>query len=873
MPGATHGPAHLCDLGVARSPRMPPTPTRTLEVTTQQVADPSQWGPFALHLVLLALSIGGAAVLLAASFAPTANLATGLLDVVDGQLISQIPPLPEDLGEAAERSIVYDREGGEIAVLRVENRRVVELGAIPMHVRQAVIATEDAAFDQHRGVNWRAIARALAGNVTAGDITSGASTITQQLVKNRVVGSELTVDRKLREAVYAIELEQRFTKDEILQAYLNEVYLGNGVYGVGTAAEYYWGKDPRDLTVAEGALIAGIIRSPTRNDPVDNPLNAVRRRNIVLDQMAGEGFLDPGEAEDLKSTPLHLDVHELTVARNPYFVDYVRALLKTDPALGATEVEREQTVLLGGLEIHTTIDPALQEIAHEVISEVLTGQDAPLGTITAVDPRTGELLALGFGPHPYGPGPGQVDVNPAVPEGGGSGRQPGSSFKAFEVVAALEEGIPPTYLFDAQARYTHTDPACRGHEIGNYADASQGRLDMAAATARSSNTYFAHLLDRTGPAPLVDVARRMGITTPLQPLCSLVLGAAEVFPLDMASAFGTLANNGVACTPFVVARVLDREGRAISEGDGQCRDAIDPGIAARATALLRGPIEAGTASRRGGIGRPAAGKTGTTDEYHNAWFVGYIPQLSTAAWVGHDRPRTLTDSRCGGNVTGGCLPTMLWQRFMSRAVAARNLPVESFPAPPALPVGTVPDVTGQAREVADETLAEVGFVADTETVTDHRPAGTVVTQTPPGGTQTELGSAVLLGVSDGEGIAPLMPDLLGRDLDDARERLRGLDVEVTVVEVPVGDDTNVGIVVRQRPAAGTSIEGVEVVTLEVGRQRRADDPSPEPTAPPQPTPPPTSTEPPEAPPPASPSPSPEPDGGDDPIIRLGGPGP
>ncbi|MEX0658981.1 MAG: transglycosylase domain-containing protein [Egibacteraceae bacterium] len=815
---------------------MPPPPARTLDVAAQRLAAPWQGGPFVLRLALVVVSIGGAALLLAASIAPSANLAGGLLDVIDGQLISQIPPLPEDLGEAAERSVVYDREGGEIAVLRVENRRIIELDEVPMHVRQAVIATEDTAFDQHHGVNWRAIVRALAGNVTAGDITSGASTITQQLVKNRVVGSAQTVDRKLREAVYAIELEQRFTKAEILEAYLNEVYLGNGVYGVGTAAEYYWGKDTRDLTVAEGALLAGIIRSPLHNDPVDNPLAAVRRRNIVLEQMAEEGFLDPADAESLQSTPLHLDVHELPEGRNPYLVDYVRELLKADPALGDDEVERDQTVLLGGLEIHTTLDPALQEVAHAVVAELLPGDDAPLGALTAVDPRTGELLAMGIGPHPYGPGPGQVDVNPAVPEGGGSGRQPGSAFKPFELVAALEDGISPTYVFDAAARYTHTDPACAGHSVGNYADASQGRLDMAAATARSSNTYFAHLLDRTGPAKLAEVAQRMGIDQPLEPLCSLVLGAADVYPLQMASAFGTLANAGVHCPPFAIARVLDREGRVISEGGGDCAAAVDPGVAARTTALLRGPIESGTASRRGGIGRPAAGKTGTTDEYHNAWFVGYIPQLSTAAWVGHEQPRTLTDPRCGGAVTGGCLPTMLWQEFMTRAIAARGLPVESFPAPPPLPLGTVPGVVGAEVATAEGTLADAGFSAATETVTDHREAGTVVTQDPPGGTQTELGSAVALGVSDGQGAPPRMPDLVGLPLADARQRLSDLDLDVVVVEVPVADPAALGEVVGQRPSAGTSTADLQAATLEVGRARTAEDPDPAPSTPPSPAP-------------------------------------
>lgn len=815
---------------------MPTLPTTTVAAASSRRRAPSERGAFGLRVGLVAFSIVGAALLLATSFAPVAELAGDALDIVDGQLLAQIPPLPDELAETAERSVVYDRNGDPLAVLRTENRRMVSLDEVPLHVRQAVLATEDAEFNEHHGINWRAVARALAGNISAGDITSGASTITQQLVKNRIVGADQTVDRKMREAVYAIELERRFSKDEILESYLNEIYLANGVYGVGTAAEYYWGKDTRDLTVAEGAMLAGIIRSPERNDPVEHPLAAVRRRNIVLTQMAAEGFLEPSEAEELKSAALDLDVHELPESGNAYFVDYIRALLKADPALGADEAERDQAVLLGGLEIHTTLDPVLQEIAHETIAELLPGADAPLGALTAVDPRTGELLALGLGPHPYGPGPGQVDVNPAVPGLGSPGRPSGSAFKAFELVAALEEGISPTYTFNAQARYAHTNPACSGHEIGNYADASQGVLDMAAATARSSNTYFAHLLDRTGPATLVDVARRMGITTPMEPYCSLVLGAADVYPLDMAAAFGTLANEGVRCRPFAIARVVDRDGRTLSTGGDDCERAIDPDVAARTTALLEGPIASGTASRRGQIGRPAAGKTGTTDESRDAWFVGYIPQLSAAAWVGHDRQRTLSDPRCGGQVTGGCLPTMIWQRFMTRAIAARNLPVESFPTPPPLPVGTVPDVVGEEATAATDAVESAGFRAETVSVTNHVPAGTVVAQDPGGGVETELGSRVVLEVSDGEGTPPEVPDVRGLTLAQARARLATVGLDATVRHVAVGDPRRIGVVIGQRPGPGVPVTDLEAVTIEVGRARTDDDPAPAPEPTPTPGP-------------------------------------
>jgi len=799
------------------------------------------------------VSILAASILVGASLGPTAGMAATILQRAEGGLFD-FPPLPQDLGEPSERSVIYARDGSVLAVLHVENRKTVSLRDVPEHVQDAILATEDAAFYSHKGVNWRAITRAAFNNLRAGDVTGGASTITQQLVKNVITGGEVTVRRKVREAAYAVELEKRLSKREILELYVNEAYFANGVYGVGTAAEYYWGKDVSELTVDEGAVLAGMIRVPEVNDPRDHPKAARARRDIVLRQMAKEGFLSREEAKRAQARPLKVDIHPLKEARNPFFVDYVRHLLKRDPALGDDVQARDRAVLRGGLQIHTTLDPRLQDIAQATITEILNRAEDPLAALTTVDPETGELLALGFGPKEYGKGPGQTEVNPAVPGLGSSGRHAGSAFKAFELVAALESGISPGFTFQAGSRYTYQLPACQGHTLGNYADASQGLLDMAAATAVSSNTYFARLLDLTGPEKLVEVAKRMGITSNIEAVCSLVLGAGDVYPLDMASAFGVLANDGVRCPPYAIAKIVDRNGRVISRNEPTCERVVERDVAARTVALLRGPIERGTASRHGRIGRPAAGKTGTSQDYTNAWFTGFVPQLSTAVWVGFEKNVPMRGHpTCPRGVTGGCLPTLIWSQFMREALDVLQLPVRSFPVPPPIATVGVPSVIGLSEEAAVKVLEEAGFHVVVESVTDHRPAGTVVRQDPPGGGRAPSGGIVAIGVSDGKGSIPLMPLVVGMTEQAARETLAQLGLAVQIVTGPA-PAADIGMVLEQSPEAGIEISKVERVVLVIGRERRADD-APKPSASPSPSPSPSASPSPTA----QPEPSPTPD--------------
>jgi membrane peptidoglycan carboxypeptidase len=798
-------------------------------------ARPRAGRPLRAIVIAGATSILAASLLVGLSLGPTAGMAATMLQEADGGLFD-FPPLPLDLGKPDERSLVLARDGSVLATLHVENRKTVSLDEVPEHVQQAVLATEDADFYRHDGVNWRAIMRAAVGNLRAGGVTSGASTITQQVVKNVVTGADRTLKRKVREASYAVELEKRLDKRAILELYLNEAYFANGVYGIATAAEYYWGIDVGDLTLDQGALLAGMIRVPEVNDPRDHPEAARARRDIVLRQMAVEGFISRETAERAKRRPLDLDIHPIAEPRNPFVVDYVRHLLEQDPALGPDRIARQRAILRGGLAIHTTLDPELQDAAQEIIAAVLDRDGDPQAALAAVDPKTGEILALGFGPNAYGKGAGQTEVFPAVPGMGSSGRQAGSAFKAFQVVAALEDGVSPGYSFEAGAEYTWKPPTCSRHTLGNYADASQGVLDMADATAMSSNTYFARLVELTGPAKLVDVANRMGITTTLPEVCSLVLGTGEVFPLDMAAAFGVLANRGVRCPPYAVAKVVDRTGRTLTRGAGECERVLERGIAARATSLLRGPIERGTAARNGRIGRPAAGKTGTTNNYGDAWFTGYVPQLSAAVWVGHTRPTPMRGNpNCPRGVTGGCLPTMIWSRFMKRAISLLDLPVEPFPPAPAISTVPVPSVVGMTQQAAEKTLEDAGFNVAVVTVADHRKAGTVVRQQPAGGGRAPRGGLIGIEVSDGTGKAPIVPDLIGLSEADARANVAAAGLEAVVETAPAEKD-DIGEVLAQSPAPGSAATESSTVTITVGRERRPDDPTPTPTPTPSPTP-------------------------------------
>jgi membrane peptidoglycan carboxypeptidase len=595
-------------------------------------------------------------------------------------------PLGRLLAAPPTRSVVYAADGSVLAVLHGDqDRTVVPLSAVPMTVRDAVLAIEDARFYSHGALDLRGIVRAALADLVSRRIAEGGSDLTQQYVKNVVTGDRRSLHRKLVEALDAAQLQRHLSKDQILAAYLNRVYFGDGVYGIATASEHYFSRPVGRLTLAQAAALAGSIANPTRFRPTRGAV-ARARRNEVLDRMAAVGFASPARVAAAKRQPLAPRLHRETI-RYPYVVDAVtRALLDDhalDGALGpAGSAARRREVFEGGLSVATTLRPDDQRQAEQAVQGQLAGAGLG-GALVSLEPTTGAVVAM-VGGSDYG----RSKVNLATGQGGG-GFPPGSSFKVFYLVAALEQGIPPSTTFDSHSPVTVTAPACpTGYTVHNAEPAAAGRLDLRRATAESVNAYYAQLMVRVGTSNAIAVARRMGITSPLHDYCSLVLGTENVTPLELAGAYATLATGGVHCQPTLLAKVTGPSGRVLFRGQPVCRQVLDPQVAATAVGILRGVVQPGGTGFRAAIGRPLAGKTGTTSSYADAWFTGFTPQLATSVWVGDPAQQSpMTNRFNGGPVYGGTFPALVFHDYMAAALAGQ--PVVDLPGPPA--------TTGPAR--------------------------------------------------------------------------------------------------------------------------------------------------------------------------------
>jgi membrane peptidoglycan carboxypeptidase len=596
-------------------------------------------------------------------------------------------PLGRLLARPPTRSVIRAADGSVLATLHGDqDRAVVPLSAVPVPVRDAVLAIEDARFYRHGALDLRGIARAAVADLTSGHISQGGSDITQQYVKNVVTGDRRSLHRKLVEALDAVQLERHLSKDQILAAYLNRVYFGDGVYGIATAAEHYFSRPVGRLSLVQAAALAGTIANPARFRPTAGPA-ARARRDQVLDRMAAVGFASPAQVAAAKRQPLAPRLHRETV-RYPYVVDAVtRALLDDhalDAALGpAGSAARRRAVFEGGLSVATTLRPADQRRAEQAVRDRLAGTGLG-GALVSLDPATGAVVAM-VGGRDFA----RSKVDLATGQGG-RGFPPGSSFKVFYLVAALEQGIPTGTSFDTGSPVTVTAPSCpTGYTVHNAEPSRGGRMALAQATAESVNTYFAQLMVRVGTTNAIAVARRMGITSPLRDYCSLVLGSENVTPLELASAYATLADGGVHCRPSLLARVTDPTGRVVFDGRPSCRRVVDPQVAATAVGLLGGVVRPGGTGFRAAIGRPLAGKTGTTTSFADAWFTGFTPQLATSVWVGDPARQTPMDHQFGGGpVYGGTFPALIFHDYMAAALAGQ--PVADLPGPPAAPAATGP---------------------------------------------------------------------------------------------------------------------------------------------------------------------------------------
>src|SRR5437763_5999980 len=569
-----------------------------------------------------------------------------------------------NLRPLSERSVVYARDGSVLAVLHAEENRVpVRLSDVPRRAVKAVIDIEDDRFYEHGGVDLRSLGRALATNISAGGERQGGSTITQQLVKNSLLSPKQDVHRKLKEAVLAVRLESQMSKKEILERYLNTVYFGNGAYGIEAAAEKYYRVKVGQLTTEQGALLAGLIRNPVYYDPFRFPDVAKTRRAEVADRMAQLHDISPDEAESIKNEPLPAKPVDQPAEKLDYFVDKVKQiLLSTNSPLGGTAQDRYQEVFNGGLRIHTTLDPHLQQVALQKVNDNLPDTNGRFtAALVSMDPTNGAVRALVGGP---GFEQAQYDI---VTDGA---RQPGSSFKAFTLMAALEQGHSPFDVIDGTAPCPIPNPGGipNPYTPSNFEGEEGGPMSLVDATAHSVNCAYARLAHIVGARNIVDVAHRMGITHPLQAIPSLTLGTEVVAPIEMVSAYATLAADGEHHDPYFIESVQDRTGKTVYRAKPKGKRVIAAQNARVETQVLQEVVKRGTGVRAAQSDRQVAGKTGTAEDYHDAWFVGYAPQLATAVWMGSPTAEVPMHNVGGISVQGGSYPAAIWGAYMKAAL-------------------------------------------------------------------------------------------------------------------------------------------------------------------------------------------------------------
>lgn len=589
-------------------------------------------------------------------------------------------------------TVVLDARGKLVGRLfSGEDRVIVPRSQIPKVTRNAVIAAEDRGFYRHKGVSVAGVARAALANLFARKIEQGGSTITQQYAKNAFVGRKRTYSRKVREALVAVKLERKWSKDEILEAYLNTIYFGRGAYGIEAAARAYFGVESSRLTLAQSALLAGIIRAPEALDPSRKEQAALRARSRVLRAMAEEQMITEQEREAAAEEKLVIRPRRAAVSGKAlHFLDSVRRELVNKFG--------EDAVYRSGLKVVTTLNLAWQEAAEKAVGDVLDRATDPEAALVAVDPKTGSVRAL-VGGRDYAKR--QFDLATQAR------RQPGSSFKPFVLAALLEKGGSLSQSYRAPARIK-LDLGDRTWSVGNYDLRDYGSLSVERATANSVNTVYAQMILDAGPQQVAALAKRMGVASELEPVASLALGTEEVTTVELASSYATLANDGRHVAVHMITKVTDRHGEQLyrfSEGADQ---AIPQRTARLVTRALVGVVENGT-GERAALDRPTAGKTGTTENHRDAWFAGYTAQLASAVWMGFPDGTTTMENVRGIKVTGGSFPARIWKQFMS--AAHEGLPDVAFPSaadqtpspsasspvptstrsePPPLPTGTVP---------------------------------------------------------------------------------------------------------------------------------------------------------------------------------------
>ena len=834
-----------------------------------------------------------------------------------------------NIPEQAESSIVLASDGTLITTLvapenRTSARRLEE---IPEIARNAVIAIEDERFYKHDGFDLKGILRAARSNLEAGGISQGGSTITQQYVKLAIIENvEQTASRKLEELWYATRLEDEYGKDFILLQYLNTVYFGHGAYGIKAAAQTYFNKDISEISINEAALLAGLLKAPSRYDPFRNYSQSLRRSHLVLDRMVANGFITTEQREEAAESPPKLEEYKPRLETEypaGHFVEEVRKWFLENPAFGANRSIREMLLYEGGVRIETTVDLALQEAAEKAVENHLpSNQNLPDASVVVIDPQTGQIIAM-VGGRDFFADEDDAKVNLAM----GNGRQAGSSFKPIGLAAALESGweVTATYpapnvleffipgadndnrvwwvsgglnghdadepkfekglmaLFQFLVREGHIEISEDHIETIEYRDDPEDdpefvdvklnewinnrkweysmnsifdyrikmledvpgwswepiedteltpmseppMVDLARATRSSYNTVFAQLSMQMGAERVVNLARRLGVKSPVQAVNSNVLGTSNVTLLDMASAYSTFANRGVYTPPSMVTSVTRMDGTPLWKWNRGLERAIDSKLVDQLTWVLEGTINEGT-GHRAKIGRPAAGKTGTTQNYADALFVGYTPQIATAVWVGYPKGQIpmvppLTERK----VYGGTFPALIWKDVMLAAHA--DLPIKNFATPPTSSTTTIPNRTGLVMpeligltlENAKLNMKDNGLENQILTVIEVTDAdsepGLVLGQSPETGTSLLNSSKILVEVAiqPTETNKTKVPDLVGEALVEVSPLLAslGLGYEISLVPNPEEENELPEIIWAQNPNPGTMVDSGSVISL------------------------------------------------------------
>ncbi|MCZ1001096.1 transglycosylase domain-containing protein [Streptomyces mirabilis] len=660
----------------------------------------------------------GVSVLAGAVMAGIALPAAGALGLAAKGSVQGFDEIPDNLKSPAlsQRTTILDSKGGQIATVYSRDRTVVDLKDMSPYMQKAIVAIEDSRFYQHGAIDLKGVLRALNQNAQNGGVAQGASTLTQQLVKNYFVeeagddptkvaqATQQTLGRKVRELKYAIQLEEKLGKKKILENYLNITFFGEQAYGIEAAAQRYFSKPAKDLNLQESALLAGIVQSPSRYDPVNDEAEATKRRNTVLQRMAEVHDISQQEADQAKEAKLGLKVSQpkngcITAVKGAsFFCKYVENVFLTDPVFGKTKEARAKLWNQGGLTIRTTLDPQAQKSVQSSIKSHVNKSDSVATAATLVEPGTGKIVGMGQS-RPYGYGKNETEYNYSVDRDmGGSnyGFPTGSTFKPFVAAAALEEGRPATQQYPSPYEMAYPSPVqtcsskpwtnLTNEKLSNESTEEKGPYALKTAMAKSVNTYFVQMISDIGICPVVKMTDKLHVVQgngdKLPEVPAITLGSKGISPLTMASAYATFASRGMYCTPIAIESITQKaDGRekSLEVPKSTCSRAMSEKTADTVNTLLQGVIDSGTGQQAGLSDRDNAGKTGTTDERKNAWFVGYTPNLSGAVWVGSPKQNVkMTGISIGGVyhdlVYGGQVPGPIWKDAMTGALVGKDSP-------------------------------------------------------------------------------------------------------------------------------------------------------------------------------------------------------